>query len=523
MLLPVVLALSVIGVLALLMTYEGTLDGHRVSGETESLQARYVAEAGLAHAKWQLAQNTTCAGYTPVPATAFHSHAYSATLSPTTGSPVTMTATGTHASGIIRTLTATAPAFQPPMSLTLQPGPTQGKDVWFTSSKPGWNYGAHGDLNVSESAGQRSLLGFDLTVLPTDIWVISATLELFVESASRHGPVDIHRVTTPWLEGTCQGSGCVADGATWGSRNGQDPWVEPGSDYDPAPAFGETVDSSGPWQADITALVADWLAGKLPNYGMVIKGRNPAANVTFASSDGAESSRHPKLTMTYACECGVSCSAPSSGLVAHWKLDETTGNQAADSVGGHHGTVSGATWTAGKFGGALQFDGKKSRISVPHRDSLSLTSPFTLSAWIYVDTFGDGSKDPNKGYRTVLTKATSGDIANYWFGTWQSELLFGFWDVGVWREVWTSGLKLQKARWYHIAMTYDDRTGEVLLYVDGTQVLKASMPQPLTANKQDLQIGRSQYGEYWHGKLDDIRIYDRVLSAEEIAAFAAGG
>lgn len=77
--------------------------------------------------------------------------------------------------------------------------------------------------------------------------------------------------------------------------------------------------------------------------------------------------------------------APSQvGLVAAYSFDEGMGNMVTDASGnGNDGTISGATWTTGHFGGALSFDGLSNLVTVNDSNSLDLTSGMTLEAWIF--------------------------------------------------------------------------------------------------------------------------------------------
>lgn len=75
----------------------------------------------------------------------------------------------------------------------------------------------------------------------------------------------------------------------------------------------------------------------------------------------------------------------SGSLVAHWRLDETSGNIAYDSSGnGHDGTLQGdAQWTSGRIGGALDFDGSDDYVDIAYSPALSLNE-FTFSAWVNI-------------------------------------------------------------------------------------------------------------------------------------------
>src|SRR3989338_7548726 len=72
----------------------------------------------------------------------------------------------------------------------------------------------------------------------------------------------------------------------------------------------------------------------------------------------------------------------STGLVSHYKLDETSGTTAADSAGTNTGSVTGATWTAGKLNNALNFDGIAGK-RVDTNTNFGITGALTVSAWVY--------------------------------------------------------------------------------------------------------------------------------------------
>ena len=103
-LLPVAIIITVIAAVSLLLSYESSMNVNETAAQNESKQADLVAEAGMAHAKWQLQQNTNCTGYTNVSSTNFGSHSYTANINPTNGSPITVSANGVSSSGITRTL-----------------------------------------------------------------------------------------------------------------------------------------------------------------------------------------------------------------------------------------------------------------------------------------------------------------------------------------------------------------------------------------------------------------------------------
>src|SRR3990167_283101 len=96
--------------------------------------------------------------------------------------------------------------------------------------------------------------------------------------------------------------------------------------------------------------------------------------------------------------------APTSGLVGYWNFDEGSGATVADSSGnGNTGTLTnGPTWTTGKIGQALSFDGSNDYVDAGTGSSLNLASSLTVSAWIKPDTFGGGS------YGRIIDKRGAG-------------------------------------------------------------------------------------------------------------------
>lgn len=207
------------------------------------------------------------------------------------------------------------------------------------------------------------------------------------------------------------------------------------------------------------------------------------------------------------------------GLIAHWKLDETSGTIAVDSEGGHDGTLTNMDlpndWVAGKLGGALDFDGSNDYLDIAYASSLSITDEMSFTAWV-------NSSSAGSGYQTIVTSDDDGSGSNYWFGTFDDELVFGFYAPpnGFFQGAYTTGLSLQPGAWYHLGATFDDSSDEVRLYVDGTEFTVEPLAHSPTVVPANITIGRSRYGEYWHGLLDDVRIYDRVLTDAEIAELA---
>ena len=86
-----------------------------------------------------------------------------------------------------------------------------------------------------------------------------------------------------------------------------------------------------------------------------------------------------------------------ANLISYWTFDEGVGNVAGDWAGANHGTVHGATWTTGKVGGALSFDGGDDYVEVPDNANLR-PEAFTIEAWVNI---ADYSTNPIVGNRDV--------------------------------------------------------------------------------------------------------------------------
>ena len=138
-------------------------------------------------------------------------------------------------------------------------------------------------------------------------------------------------------------------------------------------------------------------------------------------------------------------------MSAAWSFNAGSGPTAADSSpSGNNGTFSGATWTAaGKFGGALSFDGVNDRVDVADSSSLDLTNRMTVEAWVRPTT--------TSSWRTVLMKERPGGLT---YGVYSSNDT-GAPEVDV--RIGSTGSRkgtsaLPTNQWSHLAATYDGTT-----------------------------------------------------------------
>lgn len=199
--------------------------------------------------------------------------------------------------------------------------------------------------------------------------------------------------------------------------------------------------------------------------------------------------------------------APTSGLVGHWKFNETSGTTAADSSGnGNTGTVSGATWTTGKVNNGLQFNGTSATVRANHSSSIGLTGNMTLSTWI--------KRSALSGTQILITK---GDCVNNWL--YQLFLndanRLQFYTDGGGNSI-SSGSVTDTA-WHHVAATKNGTA--INFYIDGASAGSATHGASAVISNGDILSFGSCGGiaEYFSGALDEVRIYNRALSSSEIS------
>lgn len=204
---------------------------------------------------------------------------------------------------------------------------------------------------------------------------------------------------------------------------------------------------------------------------------------------------------------------------SHWTLDEGSGTTAADSSGrGNHGTlVNGPVWTtAGVFDDALSFDGIDDHVTVASPSpSMQPTNAFAISAWMkYTATDSSGSSEVATMANSYgLRVRSTGEVSAYFASA-----------PGAWNFATTAGAGLNDGTWHHVVGQY---TGSALqVYVDGVFNHQESFSGPIAYG-----LGTSFYlGQHnnstnynFNGTLDEIRVYGRALSANEIATLADRG
>ncbi|HWM10293.1 MAG TPA: LamG domain-containing protein [Solirubrobacteraceae bacterium] len=248
-------------------------------------------------------------------------------------------------------------------------------------------------------------------------------------------------------------------------------------------AGGSGGDEQGSAATDLIALPSEWETG--PIYG-----------------DGP-------LT-AYVSGTTTPTGPPSLGLVGAWGFDETSGSTAGDASGhGNAGLISGASRRTGRYGNGLRFDGVDDWVTVDDDATLDLSTGMTLEAWVRPETLGSL-------WRTVLIKEQDSQLAY---------ALYANNDAGVPSgHVFTVGDQglggpqpLPVNQWSHLATTWDGST--LRLYVNGNEVSSTPLAGQAVESSGPLRIGGNAiWPEWFQGSIDEVRMYDRALTAAQIAA-----
>lgn len=215
----------------------------------------------------------------------------------------------------------------------------------------------------------------------------------------------------------------------------------------------------------------------------------------------------PKSAEAGASADTLSPSAPTSGLVGHWALDETSGTTAVDSTGinnaslitgGNFGTYS----VPGKLGNAYDSTVGTGQIRASNIPSYN-SDTITLAAWINVQDNGNPQNIVRKGVGSTGWRFqinSSGILAFDRFG-----------QAGL-----DSTAAITRDIWQHVAVTYDNTTREAIFYINGQDAGSetAASPGDFTSNTSDMTWIWNSFP--FTGLLDDARIYNRVLDADEI-------
>jgi hypothetical protein len=210
----------------------------------------------------------------------------------------------------------------------------------------------------------------------------------------------------------------------------------------------------------------------------------------------------------------------SNGLVGYWRMDETASPSIDYSGNGNSGTwQSSPAAAAGKFSNAIDLNGSTQYISGSASTSLTQTGNITISGWIYRDTAGQ--TDVIIDY-ALNSEAEAGNHL-YTFTINSADNLSLDWEHGAGtNDSVTSSADISptSGSWTHLAVTRNTATNEVKFFQNGIQLgtTQTFTNDPTGGTTSTLAIGRNESSatDYFDGKIDELRIYNREFSPSEI-------
>ena len=197
------------------------------------------------------------------------------------------------------------------------------------------------------------------------------------------------------------------------------------------------------------------------------------------------------------------------GLVAYYAFEGADAALVADSSGNaNNGTGRDVARVAGRVGSGLSFNGRSSVVTVPDAASLDLSRGMTLEAWVRPSS--------PTGWQTVVTKETSGNVVYGLFSSSDTSEVAGVVSFSPTQTI-VRAPQLTANAWAHLATAFDGST--LSLYVNGD--LASTVPAAGTILLSDgaLRIGGNDvWPEWFAGIIDEVRVYNRALSRDEIRA-----
>lgn len=208
------------------------------------------------------------------------------------------------------------------------------------------------------------------------------------------------------------------------------------------------------------------------------------------------------------------CVPSPSGLVAWWRAE----GDASDSAGNNAGTpVGGVTFASGHVGQAFSFNASSDTgVIVPPASPLNPTEAITIEAWVRPSSFPNGAPAiVRKDQNAVGTTQYSLSVGN---GVTTGIAVMNIGGAGT-----ATGGSVPTNVWTHLAGTYDRQF--IRLYINGVEVTNTAATSPIPTSTENLSIGRHALftTRNFDGLIDEVSIYNRALSAGEIAGIFAAG
>ena len=197
-----------------------------------------------------------------------------------------------------------------------------------------------------------------------------------------------------------------------------------------------------------------------------------------------------------------------SGLVAYYPFDENSGTSTTkdESINTANGTlVSAPTWTTGKLGAALQFNGTSQVVDMGNGTQFQ-TSQHSVSAWVKYTSNTTDQVVAGKGQSYALVVGSKPGVRQF---------------SGTPSTCSSTGLTTNDGAWHHLVVTVDAGvTNGTKLYLDGALVQSCTVT--IAAQTENFAVGAldagSTYSNFYTGAIDEVKVFNRILSAAEVSA-----
>jgi len=247
---------------------------------------------------------------------------------------------------------------------------------------------------------------------------------------------------------------------------------------------------------------------------------NASGNFTGAIEFKREMQYSPYTPITFIKDgdLKIAVGFNSVGLAGYWNFNENTGSTVADSsMYENNGTLtnmnttgnSTSGWTAnGKFGNAMFLDGVNDYVTIADTGGLNITNNITIDAWVNFNNLNTDGQE-------IFNKHDNVYSVTYWIAN-NGQLSFYFTNSSGVQEFVVLNLKnlVATGEWHHYAFVY---TGsEVRIYVDAVLRNSTLSGGSISMSSGTFRIGAYDSNRYFNGTIDEVKIYSRPLSADEV-------
>ncbi|MDF7826978.1 carbohydrate-binding protein, partial [Pontiellaceae bacterium B12227] len=198
--------------------------------------------------------------------------------------------------------------------------------------------------------------------------------------------------------------------------------------------------------------------------------------------------------------------------VGHWTFDDGNGAVATDSSGnGYDGNVANAVWTNGAEDGALEFNGTSAKVTIPGAAFSSISNQVTVAFWAYGD---DSLPSDNSAFYAV--KSGGGRILNVHLPYGNTNVYWDAGDTGYDRIQKSASVSEIKGSWVHWTFTKDADAGTMKIYRNAELWHSGTGRTRTMTSIISGTVGGQPSGPYYTGAIDDVRLYDVALSADDV-------